>query len=241
MCIVQCRVIVDNKGEFQHSSSRGDCTFDARLASKTLMEEQATVFRCCLDDLRSPTLVEKKKTRSECCSVVVLKLCQQILVQPIQCVRSRRTRVPTQFNNALQNQALLPSPESVSFRLVQVIAKIRTVSVHSVTLCVWLAFRSLLLSSSSSLFMVHWSCQEPKLVYLCQWFHSMLHTSSPTQPFPTIVPFLDVSSIPMRAHDMSPTILWRNVGSTVRRMSILQKLQCCCSTEVETGFVPTSA
>ena len=35
MCIVHCRVIVDNKCEFQESSSHVDCNFDARLVSKT--------------------------------------------------------------------------------------------------------------------------------------------------------------------------------------------------------------
>ena len=38
-----CRVVVDNKCEFQHSSSHGDCNFDARLVSKTRTDQQTIV------------------------------------------------------------------------------------------------------------------------------------------------------------------------------------------------------
>ena len=55
MCTVQCRVIVDNKCEFQHSSSHGDCIFDARLVGQTRKDRQAYVSDICQDDLRSPT------------------------------------------------------------------------------------------------------------------------------------------------------------------------------------------
>ena len=41
--IVQCRVIVDNKCEFQHSSSHGDCNFDARPVSKPEKDQQTFV------------------------------------------------------------------------------------------------------------------------------------------------------------------------------------------------------
>ena len=35
MDIVHCRVIVDNRSEFYHSSAHVDCNFDARLVSET--------------------------------------------------------------------------------------------------------------------------------------------------------------------------------------------------------------
>ena len=59
MYTVQRRVIVDNKCEFQHSSSHG-CTFDARLVSKAPKDHQ-NVSEIRLDDLRSPTHVKQKK------------------------------------------------------------------------------------------------------------------------------------------------------------------------------------
>ena len=43
MYIVQCRAIVDNKCEFQLSSSLDDCTFPARLVNKTQKDEQNNV------------------------------------------------------------------------------------------------------------------------------------------------------------------------------------------------------
>ena len=44
MYSVQCRVIVDNKCEFQHLSFVGDCNFDARLVSKT-RKNQTVILR----------------------------------------------------------------------------------------------------------------------------------------------------------------------------------------------------
>ena len=41
-------------------------------------------------------------------------------------------------------------------------------------------------------------------------------------------------------HRLVTVVLLWSVGSMVNR-TILQNLQCCCSTEAETGFVPTSA
>ena len=43
MYTVQCCVFVDNMCDFQNSSSHNDCTFDARLVSKTRKDQQANV------------------------------------------------------------------------------------------------------------------------------------------------------------------------------------------------------
>ena len=40
---VQCRAVVDNKCEFQLSSSLDDCTFPVRLVNKTQKDEQKNV------------------------------------------------------------------------------------------------------------------------------------------------------------------------------------------------------
>ena len=61
MYIVQCRVIVDNRCEFQHSSSHGDCNFDARQVRKTRKDQRTNNSETCLDDLRSSTQGNKKK------------------------------------------------------------------------------------------------------------------------------------------------------------------------------------
>ena len=57
MYTVHCPVIVDNKCEFQHSSSHGDCNFDARLVSKTRKYQQTDISEIHQDDLRLPTQV----------------------------------------------------------------------------------------------------------------------------------------------------------------------------------------
>ena len=59
---VHCRIIVDNKCEFQHSSSHGDCNFDARLVSKT-RKYRSTYDSSkkpeCITVFRPPVLVQK--------------------------------------------------------------------------------------------------------------------------------------------------------------------------------------
>ena len=65
MYIVHCRVIVDNRCEFQHSSSHVHCNFDARLVSKTRKYRST------------------KKLRKH--------VCQLILVQTIQSVQAWST------------------------------------------------------------------------------------------------------------------------------------------------------
>ena len=52
ICTVQCRVIVDNKCEFQPISSHGDSNFDARLEIKTRKDQQAIVSEIRQDGLR---------------------------------------------------------------------------------------------------------------------------------------------------------------------------------------------
>ena len=66
MCTVQRRVIVDNKCEFQHSSSHSDCNSDARLVSKTRKYQQTDISEIRQGDFRSPTQVQhtQRKTRS---------------------------------------------------------------------------------------------------------------------------------------------------------------------------------
>ena len=61
MYTVQCRVIVDNKCEFQHSSSHDESTFDARLVNKTRKDQRTNCSEICQDDLRSPTHVKQKR------------------------------------------------------------------------------------------------------------------------------------------------------------------------------------
>ena len=98
--------------EFQHSSSHGDCNFDAKL----LTNDKRSSLRFCQDDLRSPTQVEERegalKARGSivalrtwfdrnssglptdsCPTNPVCELCPLILVQPIHCFLAR---VPTQ-------------------------------------------------------------------------------------------------------------------------------------------------
>ena len=60
---VHCRVIVDNKCEFQHSSSHGDCNFDARLVSNYGKTNNISSLRFRQDDLRSPTQVRRNYLR----------------------------------------------------------------------------------------------------------------------------------------------------------------------------------
>ena len=65
MYTVHCRVIFDNKCECQHSSSHGDCNFDARLVSKSRMYQQTNISEIRQNDLRSPAQVpytEKEDT-----------------------------------------------------------------------------------------------------------------------------------------------------------------------------------
>ena len=60
---VHCRVIVDNKCEFQHSSSHGDCNFDARLVSNYGKTNNISSLRFRQDDLRSPTQLRRNYLR----------------------------------------------------------------------------------------------------------------------------------------------------------------------------------
>ena len=59
---------------------------------------------------------------------------------------------------------------------------------------------------SSSLFFCHSPSIEPsaKLVYICQWFHSVSHSSRPTEQFATLVLVLSVFHIPSQ-WDPGPT------------------------------------
>ena len=73
MYIVHCRVIVDNKCEFQHSSSRVACNFDARLESKTrkyrstMNTEKARLpTDSCTNNSKRPSLVNCISTNPTC-------------------------------------------------------------------------------------------------------------------------------------------------------------------------------
>ena len=63
MYTVHCSVIVDNKCEFQHSSSQGGCNCDARLVGKTRKNQRTNISGIRPDDHRSPTQVPCKKRR----------------------------------------------------------------------------------------------------------------------------------------------------------------------------------
>ena len=85
--------LTDNKGGFQHSSSRNNCTFDARLVSKTRKYQQTNILRFVRMTFvyRLTFQTQKKKTRShlaECESFKTRQFCQPILVLPIQYVNS---------------------------------------------------------------------------------------------------------------------------------------------------------
>ena len=72
---LHCRVIVNNKCEFQHSSSHMDCNFDARLVSKTRKYRSTKKLRKHVCQLflvetiqRCPSLVSCISTNVECLS-----------------------------------------------------------------------------------------------------------------------------------------------------------------------------
>ena len=64
MYIVHCRVIVDNKCEFQQSSSPVDCNLDARLVSKTLKYRST------------------KKLRKHVCQLILVSTIQSVQAWP---------------------------------------------------------------------------------------------------------------------------------------------------------------
>ena len=59
---VECRVIVDNNCEFQHSSSHGDCNFDARLARNTRTHQQTNIYKIRQDFTDSGSTQKKEDT-----------------------------------------------------------------------------------------------------------------------------------------------------------------------------------
>ena len=63
--IVHCRVIVDNKCEFEHSSSHSDSTFHARRVSKTGKKARLPTDSC-LNNSKRPILVNSISTNPEC-------------------------------------------------------------------------------------------------------------------------------------------------------------------------------
>ena len=87
-----------------------------------------------------------------------------------------------------------------------------------------IAFISLTVHSSlqkgSTQFLLPSRCSQFRQVFVFFWF---LHILAPDH------------------FNMSPIILYWRVGSVDSRIPILPKLQCCCSTGAETGFIPTSA
>ena len=121
--------------------------------------------------------------------------------------------------------------------LFQVIVKVRPSSVHAVTRCTLLA--SLLFFFLSSPVVVYSSCQvlnSSTVPYFTQFctrvaVHNLLRQVSVSVYF--------AHPAPARFNRGPITLLW-SVGSMVSRVPILQILQCC-TTEAETGLVPTSA
>ena len=63
-----CRVIVANKCEFLHSSSRADCNFDARRVSKTRKYRSTKKLRehVCNNNSKRPSLINCISTNAEC-------------------------------------------------------------------------------------------------------------------------------------------------------------------------------
>ena len=156
-----------------------------------------------------------------------------------------RTRIDFPIHSGTQpSPEIRANPSDPSSRcrgLFQVIAKMRSVSVHSVTRCKLFASLALF---SSSLFSSHGPFIVPraKLVYRCNGFHSVLLQSQPTQPIPTIVCFCflcctsDAGSIQHMFH-----IFWWSVGSMVNTIPILQVCSDVVLLKAGSGFVPASA
>ena len=87
MYIVHCRVIVDNKCEFQHSSSRVACNFDARLVSKTRKYRSTKKLKkarlptdSCTNNSKRPSLVNCISTDPTCRSDHRRLVCNHSLV-----------------------------------------------------------------------------------------------------------------------------------------------------------------
>ena len=147
---------------------------------------------------------------TKCDSIVARQLCQLTLLQPIQSVRSS---LMMRFN-----QALLPRPERCAYHQSPYSSWARSSQCSQCS-----SLHVACLSFSSSLFSSH----DPRanLVYSCQGFHSVLHLSQPSQPFPTILSVLPVVHIPALArliHNISPIISWWSMGSMVSTIRILQ-------------------
>ena len=87
MFSVHCRVIVENMCGFQHASSHDDCTFDARLVSKTRKDQQ----------------FNQQIKRSTCV------LGSWWTSSGSRAFRFHHTRVPTQLDEALASKTRVPS------------------------------------------------------------------------------------------------------------------------------------
>ena len=115
MYTVQCRVIVDNKCEFQHASSHGDCNFDTSLVSKTRKDQQTIISESLSRWVeKKGRHVQKKRVvrswLSKCGSTVTLQVCYLILVQPIHCVLLH----VYQHSQVLRYVRIFRSPDSSS-------------------------------------------------------------------------------------------------------------------------------
>ena len=237
--IVQCRYIVDNKCEFQHSSFHGDSNGDARLVSKmrkndtiilsvvrmtfvhrltfnTKIEDTFTSCRVCIDQNSSVL------TTDSCPTNPARQLGQLHFVQSIQSVEATNC-LCTNTAKSRDTCVSIRSIIALSWAL-QVIFKVRSVSVHSVNGCTWVA--SLLLFSLFSRngpFIV----RSTRLFYRPSGFTQLLNPSrgSTTNSDKCLFLFLfcisDVVSIQQLLCDPLAH-LWWSVGSMANRISILQ-------------------
>ena len=137
MYTMQCRVIVDNWCEIQHSSSHDDCTFEARLVCKTRKKQQAVfVHRLKL---------QKEDTFKARISIVAL----QVWIHrnpsglPTDACSTNQLRAPARVPTQPSPEICAPSPTRFVTApcrgLLEVIVKVRPVSVHAVTRCTLLA------------------------------------------------------------------------------------------------------
>ena len=149
------------------------------------------------------------------------------------------------------NQALLPSPEGRACRhspdsssrripcrgLVQVIARIRSVNVHSATRCTLLASLSLLLSSPV---MVHSSCQVPPLQRVTLSFAPASTNTTTSEKCRHYLCFTHPDANSLDSQHVSHHLV---VACGIHGMQNTNpaNVQCSCGTQAETRFHLTSA
>ena len=199
MYTVLCRVIVDNKCEFQHSSSHGDCNFDARsLRAKRGSTNKITFLRFVRMAFghRLKFHAQKKRTRShlaECESLKTRQFCQPRLVQPIQCVNSVKC-VSFNSSRASKRPTALVYAHSQVLRYVRIHrirhrADVATSSNRKGAISQCLLGYSLHIACFSLAVMVHPSVRSAQLFHRSNGSTQLLHPFRCSQAILTLVCF----------------------------------------------------